>query len=449
MTEETAKPLFTGRMTEVVLLFIPIAFMTLSGNLVSFLDKLFFARLSPEAIEAGLSVTNICRVFQMPCLSIAAMAKVFVGTQQGAGQQKSIGVYIWQFIWFSLLSMIVTVPLSLLYGTYYFQSTVIEAIAMPYFYFLVAINFLYPLGASLSCFYIGRGRTRYVLAATLGSQILNLCFAYLLIFGVKGWVPSLGLLGGAIGVLVGQGCFCLLLFSDFLSHRYAQLYGTRQWRLDLKLFWECICPGLLRSVYRISVFLCWASVGYLMVAKGDNYLLVWSIGGTMTLFLPFIGEAMCQALTTISSNLIGSRSYDLLAKVSQIGFCLVMGIITVMAIPLIGFPEGTFHLLFPGLQMNGDAIRSLFFGLWLAFSFWTLAVIPISRLLAFKDAKFLLYTGSLSWVTCFLLMLIAVNVIGVPAESCWIVLSLYNLTELILFSWRASYWKRHETMLRV
>jgi len=110
---------------------------------------------------------DICRIFQVSCTLLAMMAQVFVGRLYGAQDWKAIGPTVWQFIWFSLLSMIVTVPASLIYGKYYLQGTSFEALATPYFHFIIGINFLYPLGAALSCFYLGRGKTKMVVFARM------------------------------------------------------------------------------------------------------------------------------------------------------------------------------------------------------------------------------------------------------------------------------------------
>ena len=144
------------------------------------------------------------------------MAQVFVGRWLGAQEWKAIGPGIWQFIWFSVLSMFITVPCQLIYGKFYFHGTGLEEVVLPYFYLLVGINFLYPLGSTLACFYLGQGKTRLVLWVTISSQVGKLLFAYLLIFGWGGWIPSLGLLGGAVSTLVAQGGFCLALLGVFL-----------------------------------------------------------------------------------------------------------------------------------------------------------------------------------------------------------------------------------------
>ena len=261
----------------------------------------------------------------------------------------------------------------------------------------------------------------------------------MLIFGVEGWIPPLGLIGGAISNLVAQGGLCLVLFCIFLSPAHAQIYGTHQWRFNSTLFWDCIRPGLLRALNRISVVLCWACIARLMIEKQGDYLLIWSLGSTIGLFLPFIGEAICQALTTIASNLVGAKNFQFLGRMELSGFFVISTIIVMLGIPMLVFPEALCRILFPDISLSDGVLKNVFFGLWLSFSFGTLAYIPVSRLLAFKDINFFLVTGGLSWIKNYMLMYCAIVVLEMPPEQCWTFLSLSNLADLALYLWRANW----------
>ena len=63
---------------------------------------------------------------------IAGMAQVFVGDLKGKGQQRLIGPYIWQMIWFSFFTMLLTYPLSKL-AVNYLKGSEIEASWNPLF----------------------------------------------------------------------------------------------------------------------------------------------------------------------------------------------------------------------------------------------------------------------------------------------------------------------------
>lgn len=430
---------FEGKVTEIIHLFVPILLMTFSGSFILFAERIFFAYLSRSAMEVAISVTYICRVFQAPCVSLAMMAQVFVGQMFGAGKKSCIGEYVWQFIWFSILSLLITLPLSIFFGYQYFQNIFTEKDGLLYFYSLSVGNFLYPLGASLSCFYIGRGSTKLVLISTAISHVINIIFSYSLIFGLGGWLPSFGLMGGAFATILAQGSYCLILGIAFLSASNAKQFNTRNYYFNPGLIKNCIRPSLSRALSRTSVFVCWSTLAYLIFDAGDDYIMVWSVGSAIGLFLPFIGDALCQTFTTILSNAIGKSNTALIHKIDQSGVIIILTIAAILLIPIIGFPLPTFKWLFPHVSLPQSAIVKTFLGIWLSFTFCTLGSIPTSRILAFKDAKFMLWLGMCSWITIFGVMYVALKIFNLHAENFWLVLSLSNLVELAFFYLRANW----------
>src|SRR5947207_1639171 len=140
-----------GGLREFTLLFFPLLLMTFSTFLILFVEKVFFAQFSAQAMEVAVTAAYACQVFQGPCVALAMMTQVYVGRWYGAQEYRAIGAGVWQFIWFSCLSLLITLPLSVVYGAFYFRGTSIEEIGLPYFHFLICISFLFPLGATLSC----------------------------------------------------------------------------------------------------------------------------------------------------------------------------------------------------------------------------------------------------------------------------------------------------------
>lgn len=431
-----------GGLREFISLFFPILLMTFSTCLILFVEKLLLGRLSTQAMEVAVTAAYACQVFQAPCVALAMMAQVFVGRWHGAGQLKAIGAGVWQFIWFACLSLLVTVPLSLIYGRFYFQGTVIEEVGLPYFYCLVAISFLFPLGAALSCFYIGQGKTRLVLWTTLGSQIVKLITAGLFIFG-WGWFPSFGLMGGVISTFIAQGGLCLFLLWIFLSPKQAAIYDSHAWRFQPKLFWDCIQPGLLRAMNRVLNFTSWAMIARMMTAKGGDHLLILSIGGTLFLFLPFLGDALLQAQTTVVSQILGAQKYPLLSKAFRSGSFLVLIIVFLVSIPLLLFPSVTFQWLFPGISLSDAVIQKVFLGVCLSFTFFVFGSLPISYILAFKDMKFSLFMGAFNWINGFLLMYLTIEIAKINADQFWTALSLMHLSTCLLYLLRMQWLKSH------
>lgn len=426
----------TGSLREFCLLFLPILLMTFSTCIFLLVEKILLAQLSAKDMEAAVNAAYTIMLFQNPCIMLAMMAQVYVGRWRGAQELNAIGPGVWQFFWFSILSSLITIPIGIIYGNIYFKGTAIEEVVMPYYYFLISINFLYPLGTALSCFYIGQGKTRLVVCATLISQIVKLFIAYVLILGINDVLPPLGIMGGAWSTLIAQGGFCLGLLSVFLNSKHANLFNTRDWKFRPRLFWECIQPGLLRAMNRILGVSCWSSIAYLMSSKGGDYLLNFSIGGTLFLFLPFLGEAICQAQTTVVSQMLGAKQYQLLDKAFRTGTIVVVIAISLVGIPLVLFPEITFSYLFSKISMSESQISRAFFGVWISFIFFTFSYLPISYILAFKDTKFSLFMGFVNWINGYLFMYYAINFVRIEPDNFWLTLSFMHATTALLYYWR-------------
>ncbi len=423
----------TGKFKEFFRLFFPIFFILFSTSLFVLVEKVLLACLSVEEMEAAVTIAFVSMIFQVSCAGLAMMAQVAVAKWYGAGHYHAIGPGIWQFIWFSIFSMIITVPIGLLYGNYFLAQTSIQKIALPYFHFTLWINFLIPLGSALSCFYLGQGKTRFVLLSTLGSQILKISLAYLLILGKEPWIPSLGLMGGGISTLIAQGGFCLLLFIGFLHSKNANKYLSRVWYFHPKLFWQYIQPGLLRAVNRISQVICWTSIAHIMVTKGGDYLIILSIGGALALFLPFIGEAISQTETILLSQVMGANRHYLLNKILFIGLICAIFFAALIAIPLIAFPAFTFAKLFPEVSLDFPIVQRLFFGVWSSFVSYTIGYVGVGYILASKDMYFYFFMGFFIWINGYLLMYIALEHFLIPADLFWTIYSFMHASTACLY----------------
>ncbi|MGL4348726.1 MAG: MATE family efflux transporter [Chlamydiales bacterium] len=419
-----------GGIRDFFALFFPALLMSFSCYFAIFIEKILLGRFSTEALQIAVSTNYACMIFQAPCKSLAMMSQVFVGRWYGANQRLKIGWGIWQFIWFSLLSMFVMVPLGMLYGKFYFHGTPIEQCGLPYFYSLLFINFLFPLGVTLSSFYLGQGKTKLILLASFVCQTIKVVLAYLLIFN------GFGLMGGLISTAISQGAFCIFLLSCFLHSKNNALYKTRNWSFNPKLFWHCIKPGFMRSICCILNFGSWSAISYVMTARGGDCLLYLSIGGALFIVLPFFSDAICMSQTTIVSQLIGAKKYLSLKSAFRSGLILVSLIIAITSIPLLVYPIAVFHFLFPKIVLDPSIVRTLFLGVWLSFVFFVSGSVPIGYILAFKDMNFSVGMGLFNWINGFLLIYVTIQILQAQAISFWFILSVMHLTTAILYGIR-------------
>lgn len=442
MTSDDAQ---AGKSKSFLSLFFPVLMITFSTSIYLMVEKLLLGFSSPSAMEAAVAVASVAQIFQLGAVAIAMMVQVFIGEKCGEKNYKATGPCLWQFIWFSLLSTVLIVPIGILYGSKYLKGMPFEGIAKPYLRLILSINFLYPLGTALSCFFIAQAKTRLVFLSTIGSQILKVTLAYFTIPALAVKNPLWGLYGGALTTLLAQGSFCAVLLWAFLHPERAKIYNSHDWKLRPRLFWQSVHPGALRATNKILSGLCGASISYLMNSKTETHIAAFSIGAVIFSFLPFLSDAVCQTQTVIVSQLVGAKKYFDLFKALKPGFFWTSCAIAFFAIPFLLFPQFTFEHLFPKISLPPQMVRTIFFGLWLSFAFFTLLYVPLGHILAFKDMYFSAFMGCFGWLNGFLLMYYFLNIAHISPQYFWLALSIMHGSNFLIYFLRALWLCRRAT----
>lgn len=440
-----------GGLREVISLSVPIMLVLLSGSMIGILERIFLAKYSLEAMEASVSAIYLCRLFQLPCVSLALFTQVFVATYAGAKQFNKIGGCVWQMIWFSFLSLLITLPISFLTAPLFFKGTDIEHAGSQYFYALAAVNCLYPLGAVLSSFFLGRGKSKFVIIATVLTHLFNVGLDLILIFGIEGLIPSLGVLGAAIGTAISQGFFCIILFSLFIRKSHRELYGVGNYAFNFLELWSYVRVGLPRALGRIMMLGIGAATIRLITSKGGDYLIVFSIGASIAFFLSFLGEGIHQAILTLVSHRIGANQLHLKGRILQSTFQFLGIISLLLSIPLIFFPD--FILQFFFAEPLSDPLRQILYvtlcWVWLQTLCYISQSIFIGFLFAMKDTRFYLLTGGISWLTSFLPMYYTMHYLGLSPDKMWIVMSAEGFIFSIIYCLRLRYIQRKHFVFKL
>jgi MATE family multidrug resistance protein len=325
------------------------------------------------------------------------MTQAFVGQYKGAGQLEKIGPCVWQMIWFSLMTMLITWPLGEFVGTLFFRATTVPEGRLC-FHYLMAFNFLFPLGAVISAFYLGQGQAKRVLCASLIGHGLHLLLDFPLIFGIKGIIPPQGALGSIWASLVAQLLFCTVLFVDFVKVKH-QLYCTRDFVFRGVAFWRYIRWGVPRAVARIVQLGAWIIAVRIMITKGGDYAAVLAFGGTLQLFLSCLQEGLSQALTSRGAYLVGA-SQPLIWKLARSAFWFLGLECLLLSIPLLFFPETLIALFFkqePSAVLR-ESLCLTSYWMWVVFLAEGLNMIGFGLSSAYGDTIFQMRFSIAVWV---------------------------------------------------
>jgi MATE family multidrug resistance protein len=303
-----------------------------------------------------------------------------------------------------------------------------------YFNILVFGNFLFPLNTTLTSFYLGRGKTMFVTTVLIASYVLHLALCWMLIFGIEGLIPSLGIRGAALAKCLSVGCCCLIFFWAFLKKKNRELYGTGFWQISPAALWSYIQPGIVRAFAYFSSKAGWVLISYLMIKKGGAYLDVITIGGTVGALLMFIVTGNYQAILTIAPNLLGNKDYAEIWKLcrSLAIYTCILGMI--VAVPLFMYPQLLIHFF-------GVSTREIFektfstinHWIWFYFVALTIQMGLCGLIIAVGELKIQFCVFLLNTLTSLLPVYLTMYFWGWNPDKLWLIMALENVIFALIF----------------
>lgn len=258
----------------------------------------------------------------------------FVAQAYGAGDDRRVGVYLWQGVYLAVASAVViglVVPLVSTVFAWTGASAEMIAVAGDY----ARIRLLGALGLTLLVvaegFYRGVGRTDIPMWCVIAQLALNCGLNYLLIFGKLG-LPALGVSGAALGTVVSQMVIAsTLLGGALLNRRWRNRFSLASaWRPSLPALRTMVAVSLpigiqvFMEMGGVSVFTAIvARLGELQMAATNAVINAWSLGYT-TAF------ALAAGVATLVGHCLGAGRPSLarraVTRVSWLG-SVVIGLI--------------------------------------------------------------------------------------------------------------------------
>ena len=390
-----------GSFRELWSIALPLMVSSLSVMSMVFVDRIMLAHYSTAALNAAVTATTLGWCFIYAWLVLTSISEVFVAQYNGAGKKNKLGEPVWQMIWLSLASILFFVPLALWGGFVFHDGYPDHDIAQDYFMWMMIFGPSYPLYAALCGFFVGQGKTKLITLLAIGANIMNAGLDMALIFGVEGWIPSLGPRGAAIATSGSSIFQDIVLFAIFLSRKHRSEHGSTCMKLQPKMLWQCIKIGLPSSIFVGIEVLGWAMFYWMMTLVSETYITIAGICQSVVILLYFFAEGVSKAATTVSGNLIGAKKQDLVPKVFMAGFKMNVLFLIAMLVLFFGMAEQLAVLFLPQASLEKiDALYDpLLYGL-LCMVFYMffegLRLLLTGLLTAAGDTVFLFYAGSLA-----------------------------------------------------
>jgi multidrug resistance protein, MATE family len=440
-----------GGAAELLRIAYPLILSTASTTVMQFINRLFLARYSPDALAACvpaglLSFTLVCFFF-----GAVTYTNTFVSQYFGRGRTASVSVAVWQGAWLALASGVLLWALTPL-GYFIIERSghapEVMALEKQYFFILNLGGIIYLLNAALASFFTGRGLTKVPMAANIAGNLLCVLLSWLLIFG-PGPFPELGIRGAAWGMVAAQALMTAIYLTLFLSpynrrrYRTARLAGVHR-----GLFLRLLKYGLPNGA---GFFLDIASFGafvFIIGAMDSAYLaasnIIMSIN--MIAFMPVIG--LGTAVLTLVGKYLGMRRPDTAARVAWRGAALGACYALLLGAQFAFYP-GFFTGMFGGSDPEAyagilAAARPVMKVLAVFIFFDSLSIIYADALRGAGDTRFQMWGASAAAWLLFVPGVWHASRHGGELQHVWGWGAVYMavLSAFFVLRWRSGLWRR-------
>ena len=420
----------------------PLMISSLAMLLMLFTDRIFLSHYSIGAFNASVNAGTLAWAFMAGFGMIAAMSEIFVAQYNGAKIFLKLGSPVWQMIWFSLFSFLFFIPMAIWGAPAIFSGDLYAELEIEYFRWVMFFAPTYALMTACSGFFIGRGKTKLMIALAIAANGFNILLDRLLIFGVDGYIPEMGIQGAAIATCFGYCFQSAVLFYLFLRKENREQFGTGNWRFCSSQMAQCLKIGVPQGIFCALEIFGWAVFYWMMTALSEKHITISSICQSFNILLSFFFDGLYRGSAAVAANFIGARQYLLVNRVLKSGLALLLVFLSIVSLIFIFDPVEITRMIFFA-QREGNPIldptfaSSLKICMLLSFAYlffdglrWVLSAL----LTAAGDTLFLLILGSLS-VWAFLLLPIYTIVVQnrLDVEYAWGLTVLYAILFFIVY----------------
>jgi len=367
---------------EINRLAVPAILAGIAEPLISLADTAIIGQLEDQATASQMAVGLASRIFLLIIWGLSQTrsgVSALVSKYYGKYQINRIKSLVSQALWlnialgvfFLLLAYVFLDRIFLLYKpegqTVDFEQ--VKGLAEDYF---SVRCFGFPLSlATLAMFGAFRGlqNTLWAMIISLVGGGLNLILDFLLVFGIEGIIPGLGVVGAAYATLIAQVVMFLMAAYMLVKHTPFDFKIYKKVSFEMRNF-IVMCFNLILRTIALNIAVYFSDV--FAASYGVKYSTAHSILVNIWLFTSFFLDGYSNAGNAISGKLLGQKNYLGLWKltwdVSKIGLKVsaILVIILLIFYPIIGslfsndievvnIFESIFWLLIISLPINSVA----------------------------------------------------------------------------------------------
>ena len=381
-------------------------------------------------------------------LGIASIAEVFAGQFNGAKEYFKAASPTWQMILFSLMCFPIFIILAEFGGPIFLTDYHYHDYALPYYKWIMYFSISFAIQTSISAFFIGTGKVKVITIASISANILNILLDFLLIFGIKGILPSFGTKGAAIATGFAQIFQIGFLLIFFFSSKNRKKYKTHHLTFKPKLLKKCLRIGTPSAIGHMIEITAWAIVMNMMALIPGAFLTIMAVGQNLFAVIAFANSGLQKGVSTVAANLIGAKNYLKVTKTWFSAIKLLLIFSAIVSLVLLVYPDPLINA-FLEKETSKESIASLFsllriscIFLWIYFLVDGLTWISAGILTAAGDTIFIMLMNALgAWFFALLPIYFFVYKNPTWPPLVWVLMDFYGIMNAICFYLRYRYGK--------
>lgn len=348
----------------------PLMLASFSSCLMTFADRTVLAHYQVESFLACTAAQPWYWTIEGVLLSLIAITEMFVGRYNGAQQFQKIGPLIWQMIVCGFICEIFLIPIAL--NTNYLLANSVRELGESYLKItLLFIPFELAGFGAIGSFFVGIGKTKIIPCVLIVTNLLNLFFDIVLVFGKLG-LPAMGIRGAALGTGLAQVIGFIAFLIAFNQKKYHHPFQTNRFFWSWKNISQCIHTGLPNAVGYFCNMTGWAILFQVFAEKLSPVIFAaYGIANTMFSLLFFIMDGLGKSVGTVCSNFIGAQQNQFLNCVLKQSYKITYAFAVILFIILVITPKPFIHFIVNNdLYQNSTFLtQACYFLIWVWLSF--------------------------------------------------------------------------------
>lgn len=219
--------------------------VTMAAQVVmQFVDRMFLARYSHDALAACVPGGVLAMTFGAMFMGLASYTSVFISQYYAQKKYASVSISLWQGILLAVCSSLVLACLTPAGGwiiRLFDHGPMVTELELKYFGILNLFGGFAVINNALASFFSGRGKTKVPMWVTLCGNIINIALDYVMIFGKLGF-PEMGIMGAAWATVLGSAAMTLIFGGLIFAGRVRKTFKISK----LAGFYKPVFSRLLR-----------------------------------------------------------------------------------------------------------------------------------------------------------------------------------------------------------